>query len=89
MFSHQGVYVVQDNTFKPLLRISSPQGSAEALKQSKVVSTDFVNSGERDSVDLISVLLASRYPKWNYPRSPDTFGSARDRSARSHDITAM
>ncbi|KAF8330327.1 transport protein particle component [Cantharellus anzutake] len=31
--NHRGVYVLQDNSFKPLLRISSPQGSAESLRQ--------------------------------------------------------
>jgi len=34
--NHRGVYVLQDNLFKPLSRISSYNGSADALKQAKL-----------------------------------------------------
>ncbi|KAF8306905.1 transport protein particle component [Clavulina sp. PMI_390] len=34
--NHRGVYVLQDNSFKPLLRISSPQGSPETLRLSRM-----------------------------------------------------
>jgi len=34
--NHRGVYVLQDNSFKPLLRISSPLGSTEALRQARL-----------------------------------------------------
>ncbi|KAG8986212.1 Trafficking protein particle complex subunit 33 [Tulasnella sp. JGI-2019a] len=34
--NHRGVYVVQDNAFKPLLRLSSPSGNADALKQARL-----------------------------------------------------
>ncbi|KAL9940833.1 hypothetical protein V8E36_000321 [Tilletia maclaganii] len=33
--NHRGVYVLQDNAFKPLLRMSTSQGSAETARQSK------------------------------------------------------
>ncbi|KAG9045343.1 Trafficking protein particle complex subunit 33 [Tulasnella sp. UAMH 9824] len=34
--NHRGVYVLQDNAFKPLLRMSSPDGSADALRRAKI-----------------------------------------------------
>lgn len=34
--NHRGVYVLQDNAFKPLMRISSPEGSADALAKAKL-----------------------------------------------------
>jgi len=34
--NHRGVYVLQDNAFKPLLRISSPYGSVDALRRSQM-----------------------------------------------------
>ncbi|KAL9940913.1 hypothetical protein V8E36_000401 [Tilletia maclaganii] len=33
--NHRGVYVLQDNAFKPMLRMSTSQGSAETARQSK------------------------------------------------------
>ncbi|KAE8213892.1 hypothetical protein CF327_g2617 [Tilletia walkeri] len=33
--NHRGVYVLQDNAFKPLLRMSTPSGQAETARQSK------------------------------------------------------
>jgi trafficking protein particle complex subunit 6 len=35
--SHQGVYVLQDNAFRPILRISSADGPADSLKRAKIV----------------------------------------------------
>ncbi|KAF8139764.1 NO signaling/Golgi transport ligand-binding domain-containing protein [Boletus edulis] len=34
--NHRGVFVLQDNTFKPISRISSWQGRSEALKRAKI-----------------------------------------------------
>ncbi|KIJ60121.1 hypothetical protein HYDPIDRAFT_117584 [Hydnomerulius pinastri MD-312] len=34
--NHRGVYVLQDNAFKPVVRISSWEGRAEALKRAKL-----------------------------------------------------
>ncbi|KAI8983301.1 transport protein particle component [Trametes punicea] len=34
--NHRGVYVLQDNSFKPLTRISSWEGRAESLRQSRL-----------------------------------------------------
>jgi hypothetical protein len=34
--NHRGVYVLQDNAFKPLLRVSSPYGSSDSLKQARL-----------------------------------------------------
>ncbi|KAL4064756.1 NO signaling/Golgi transport ligand-binding domain-containing protein [Scleroderma yunnanense] len=34
--NHRGVFVLQDNTFKPLTRISSWEGRAETLKRAKL-----------------------------------------------------
>ncbi|KAF8554539.1 transport protein particle component [Imleria badia] len=34
--NHRGVFVLQDNTFKPISRISSWQGRSEALKHAKI-----------------------------------------------------
>ncbi|KAG8905836.1 Trafficking protein particle complex subunit 33 [Tulasnella sp. 403] len=34
--NHRGVYVLQDNAFKPLIRISSPQGSVDALRRARM-----------------------------------------------------
>jgi len=34
--NHRGIYVLQDNAFKPLVRFSSPGGSAEALKRARI-----------------------------------------------------
>ena len=38
----QGVFVLQDNTFKPISRISSWQGRSEALKRAKIVCSSFL-----------------------------------------------
>lgn len=40
MSSHgyQGVYVLQDNVFKPLIHLSSPFGPTDALRHAKTVS---------------------------------------------------
>lgn len=35
---YQGVYVLQDNSFKPITRISSWEGRADAIKKAKLVS---------------------------------------------------
>jgi len=34
--NHRGVYVLQDNAFRPLMRISSPDGSADALAKARI-----------------------------------------------------
>lgn len=34
--NHRGVYVLQDNAFRPLMRISSPEGGADALAKAKI-----------------------------------------------------
>lgn len=34
--NHRGVYVLQDNAFKPISRISSPHGRADAIKRAKI-----------------------------------------------------
>lgn len=34
----QGIYVLQDNSFKPISRLSSWEGRADALKRAKLVS---------------------------------------------------
>ncbi|KAI6020985.1 NO signaling/Golgi transport ligand-binding domain-containing protein [Pisolithus microcarpus] len=36
--NHRGVFVLQDNTFKPLTRISSWEGRAETLKRAKLAA---------------------------------------------------
>ncbi|KAI6028101.1 NO signaling/Golgi transport ligand-binding domain-containing protein [Pisolithus marmoratus] len=36
--NHRGVFVLQDNTFKPLTRISSWEGRAETLKRAKLTA---------------------------------------------------
>ncbi|KAJ6512205.1 TRAPP complex subunit trs33 [Mycena vitilis] len=35
--NHRGVYVLQDNSFKPIARISSWEGRAEAIRRAKLV----------------------------------------------------
>ncbi|KZT09064.1 transport protein particle component [Laetiporus sulphureus 93-53] len=37
--NHRGIYVLQDHTFKPIARISSWEGRAEALKKAKLYVT--------------------------------------------------
>ncbi|KAI1789158.1 transport protein particle component [Ganoderma leucocontextum] len=37
--NHRGVYVLQDNSFKPLARVSGWEGRAESLKRAKVYVT--------------------------------------------------
>ncbi|KAI5122697.1 hypothetical protein M0805_009750 [Coniferiporia weirii] len=34
--NHRGVYVLQDNQFKPIARVSSHEGSADALRRAKI-----------------------------------------------------
>ncbi|KAF8525084.1 TRAPP complex subunit trs33 [Hysterangium stoloniferum] len=34
--NHRGVYVLQDNTFRPIVRISSSEGPVDALKRAKI-----------------------------------------------------
>lgn len=34
--NHRGVYVLQDNTFRPITRISSAEGPSDALKKAKI-----------------------------------------------------
>ncbi|TFK28418.1 TRAPP complex subunit trs33 [Coprinopsis marcescibilis] len=36
--NHRGVYVLQDNTFKPIQRVSSHLGRADAVKKAKIYS---------------------------------------------------
>ncbi|CAG7852364.1 SubName: Full=Uncharacterized protein {ECO:0000313/EMBL:CCA68596.1} [Serendipita indica DSM 11827] len=36
VWDKQGVYVLQDNAFRPLMRISSPEGGADALAKAKI-----------------------------------------------------
>lgn len=45
------MYVLQDNAFRPILRISSPAGPVESLKQAKVVRLAF--SGEVRPSDIV------------------------------------
>ncbi|KAI0782189.1 NO signaling/Golgi transport ligand-binding domain-containing protein [Abortiporus biennis] len=37
--NHRGVYVLQDNSFKPILRVSSWEGRADAMKKAKLYVT--------------------------------------------------
>ncbi|GJJ13810.1 hypothetical protein Clacol_008067 [Clathrus columnatus] len=34
--NHRGVYVLQDNTFRPIMRISSAEGPSDSLKRAKI-----------------------------------------------------
>ncbi|KAG8758423.1 Trafficking protein particle complex subunit 33 [Serendipita sp. 396] len=34
--NHRGVYVLQDNSFRPLLRISSPNGASDAVTKARI-----------------------------------------------------
>lgn len=44
LISQQGVYVLQDNKFKPITRLSSWEGRPEAIRRSKLVRSPNVHS---------------------------------------------
>lgn len=56
----QGIYVLQDQAFKPIARISGWEGRAEALKKAKLVSCSPIPS--------FVILLTAHYAVCRYAR---------------------
>ncbi|TFY71405.1 hypothetical protein EVG20_g1613 [Dentipellis fragilis] len=83
--NHRGVYVLQDNTFKPIARVSSFEGRADATRRAKLVES---NSESEPSRPLTHVLPVCRTTRGDYPRISIAAGPPGCDNPRS-ELTSM
>jgi len=85
--NHRGVYVLQDNTFKPISRLSSHLGRADAMKKARLVILCLSVSDWADGISTPRCPLASSEVSscvWAFRSS-----QSRQKSLQCHNVRVL